>query len=408
MTTLRFLQFSDLHLECSLAGSKLRLPEGKRARIRRDLVSALRRIVEIARAEKVQAVLCPGDVWDDEAVSFETAATFFDAMRELDPIPVFIAPGNHDPYTAFSYYNAACYERRAGSPHPRNLVIFNTPKFCARSVPSLPGIDFYGCCFEENKPRTDRVLSQVRLEDPNALNVLLLHGSQEGGYMDHEREVTAPFTRIELGEAGFDYTALGHYHRYSDIRDSAGNIRAAYAGCPIARGLDETGGHCVVVGEIGSGGVPPDSLKKFVVDPRHIRALELKIDASVATTERAKQLVADALREAKTAPQDIVHVTLRGRIHRELAQFDFDPDWCDAQCFHLCIDQSQLEPEYDIESLLSDETATRRVEGRFAQQMTEMITAAAGDPGRQQILRAALHYGLDALNGREVQPRHVS
>src|SRR5947208_296508 len=131
MTTLRFLQFSDLHLECSLAGSKLRLPEGKRARIRRDLIVALKRIVEIAVSENVQAVLCPGDVWDDESVSFETAATFFDVMRELDPIPVFIAPGNHDPYTSFSFYNAACYERRAGTSHPPNVVIFNTPSFCS-------------------------------------------------------------------------------------------------------------------------------------------------------------------------------------------------------------------------------------------------------------------------------------
>src|SRR5690606_24811815 len=95
---------------------------------------------------------------------------------------------------------------------------------------------------------------------------------------------TAPFNSAELLAAGFDYTALGHYHRYSDIRDDRGMIRAAYGGIPVARGLDETGDHFVLLGEIEKGGIRPDGgLAKEYVDVRHVKKIAVEIDRSVVS-----------------------------------------------------------------------------------------------------------------------------
>ena len=65
----------------------------------------------------------------------------------------------------------------------------------------------------------------------------------------------------------------------------------------------------------------------------------------------------------------------------------------------------RLEPDLDLDSLLADETAARRIEGQFAKRMKELITNA--DPEQARILRAALYAGMDALQSRDIRPRHA-
>jgi DNA repair exonuclease SbcCD nuclease subunit len=270
-------------------------------------------------------------------------------------------------------------------------------------------VDFYGCCFEENKPRHERLLAGLRPERPEVLSVLLLHGSMDDtlGARGKDAEMAAPFSSRELLEAGFDYTALGHYHRHIAIRDDNGWIRGAYGGIPVARSLDETAEHGILVGEISRGGVSPESLRVIHVDPRRILRITVPVDATVANSAAAAARIDAALATVGAGPEDIVVAALVGRTHPESGQFRFDPDWTGSRCFHLAIDQSALEPEHDIEALLADETSSRRVEGRFAERMRQLILEAGNSPRKAAQLRAAMAYGLDALNGREVKPRRV-
>lgn len=407
MALLTFLQFSDVHLDCSLAGSRLALPPRKRERINRDIEQALVRTAALARSRQVDVVLCPGDLWDDEAVSFERATMLYDLLGSLAPIPVLLAPGNHDPLNAFSYHHAPYYRHKVGRDHPANVFVFSTPQLQRLTLPMLPGVDFYGCCFEENRPRHERLLGQFRPERPEALNVLLLHGSQDDALAPSQAMLAAPFSRSEILASGFDYVALGHYHRFSRIRDNAGHVRAAYSGVLSARTLDETGDHGVLLGELNKQGTSPEGLEKLSVDERKILQLSVPIDSTLTHSSAAKERVAQALRAAEVTPEDIAYVSLQGRTHPQITQFDFDSAWCDSQCFHLVVDQSALEPEYDIEGLLGDETARKRVEGRFAERMRQLLDQAHDDPARQRLLRLALCYGLDALRGKEMEPRDV-
>lgn len=408
MSSLRFLQISDLHLNSALSGSKLALPPQKRAQINRDIGQALQRAVRLARDEKVDVVLCPGDLWDDESVSLDAATLIYDQFASLDPIPVLIAPGNHDPYNAASYHHPAWYRAKVNRPHPPNVHVFDQPRIHVITLPQLPSVQFYGCCFEENRPRRERVLDGLRPESDDSLNVLLLHGSQDDIIApDANALLTAPFSRPELLACSFDYIALGHYHRYSAILDDAGRIRAAYGGIPVARSLDETGEHYVLIGEIEQGGLRADSLKKVHLDPRRILRVQAQVDSTITNSAAARERVEAALEAASVGKEDIVYVELNGRTHPEIASFDFDPAWCDSRCFHLVVDQTRLEPEYDIDALLADEASQKRIDGRFAARMKTLLAEAQDDPEKQKILRAALCYGLDALNGREVKPRNV-
>lgn len=404
--TLRFMQISDLHLDSSLTGGKLRLPQDKRERINHDISRALIRAVDMAREAEVDAILIPGDAWDDESVSLSTAAHFFETLGRAAPIPVIIAPGNHDPYYIFSYYNPVYYEDQTGKPHPPNVYIFNSPEVTRLQVPGLSGVTFYGCCFTENRPRADRILSGVRAGSEAGLHVLLLHGSQDDGIAPNpEALATAPFTAEELLDCGFDYTALGHYHRYSDIRDAAGNIRAAYGGIPVARGLDETGDHYILFGEIEKGGIRPDALAPQYIDVRQIKRLPVEIDRTVLTTAELEDRISIAMREAGVTANDMVYVELTGFTHPNIDSFNIDSDWCQRQCFHMVVDQSGLAPDYG--DLDEDSATDKHVEGRFNQRMLQLLADAKDDPRKQRLIRMARTLGLDALHGREVKPRNV-
>lgn len=404
--TLRFMQISDLHLDSSLAGGKLRLPQEKRERINHDMARALIRAVDMAREAEVDVILLPGDAWDDESVSMQTAAQFFEVLGRAAPIPVIIAPGNHDPNYIFSYYNPVYYEEQTGKTHPSNITIFNSPEITRLQLPQRPDVFFYGCCFIENRPRSSRILSGVKAGTEPGLHVLLLHGSQDDGFApDPEALATAPFTSAELLESGFDYSALGHYHRYSDIRDGSGSIRAAYGGIPVARGLDETGDHFILLGEIESGGVRPEALIREYVDVRQIKRLQVTVDRTVISTADVETRIAEALREAGATADDIVYVELDGYTNPNIDSFHIDPDWCSRQCFHLVVEQSGLTPDYGD---LDEESATdKHVEGRFNQRMLQLLSEADGNPRREKLVRMARTLGLDALHGREVKPRNV-
>lgn len=405
--SLRFLQISDLHLDSSLASGRLALPREKRERINHDMVRALVRAVSMAVEAEVEVILIPGDAWDDESVTMATAAQFFDVLAKAAPIPVIIAPGNHDPSHVFSYYNAAYYQDRLGQPHPSNVHIFSDPRINAMQLPGLPGVTFYGCCFTENRPRRERCLESFSVSEAEGLHVLLLHGSQDDGIAPNpEAFATAPFSRDELLACGFDYAALGHYHRYSDIRDDRGMIRAAYGGIPVARGLDETGDHYVLFGEIEKGGIRPDGgLIQEYVDVRHVKKIAVEIDRSVISARELQTRISAALREAGTTVDDMVYVTLQGYSHPDIESFNVDPEWQAQECFHLVIDQSGLEPDYNELEEAAD--SDKHVEGRFNQRMLDLLQSADGNQEQERLVRMARSLGLDALRGREVKPRNV-
>lgn len=405
--SLKFMQISDLHLDSSLASGRLALPREKRDRINHDMVRALVRSVNMAIEAEVDVILVPGDAWDDESVSLATAAQFFDVLAKAAPIPVIIAPGNHDPWHVLSFYNPAYYQDRTGQPHPANVHIFNSPQVTTMQVPRLPGITFYGCCFTENRPRRERILENLRCAEDAGINVLLLHGSQDDAVApDPDAMATAPFSAAELLACGFDYTALGHYHRYSDIRDASGAIRAAYGGIPVARGLDETGDHYVLFGEIEKGGIRPDGeLITEYVDVRHVKKISVDIDRSVISANELQSRISNALREAGTTADDIVYAALQGYTHPDVDNFKVDPEWRENQCFHLVIDQSALAPDYD--DLETGPDTDKHVEGRFNQRMLELLQQAGDDEERKRLVRLARSVGLDALRGREVKPRNV-
>ena len=98
---------------------------------------AVRALFSDGVARGAQLLLLAGDVFDSPNVSKDVTARFFEMLGEL-PVPVLIAPGNHDFWTENGVY------RREDL--PQNVYVFDTPRLACFDFAAL-GVAVYGYAF---------------------------------------------------------------------------------------------------------------------------------------------------------------------------------------------------------------------------------------------------------------------
>ena len=110
---LTFLHGADFHLDSPFQS----LPPDQAAERRQEQRQLLTRLASTARETQAQLIFLAGDLFDSQRVRPETLELLLDTLEELEA-QVFIAPGNHDPYTASSPY--------ARLPWPSHVHIFSS------------------------------------------------------------------------------------------------------------------------------------------------------------------------------------------------------------------------------------------------------------------------------------------
>lgn len=224
---MKLLHASDFHLDSPLSG----LPPEKSALRRRELRDIPARLAALAKAEGVDLVLLPGDLFDGERVYPETIRALAQALEDM-AAPVFIAPGNHDCYHGGSPYVGAW---------PGNVHIFTQPQLQSVELPAL-GCVVHGCAFTAPH-REDDPLAGFAAPDDGRVHLLCVHGEvgHAGNY--------APIDPKSLEGSGAAYAALGHIHAAGSGR--AGKTLWAYPGCPEGRGFDELGPKGALIVSLG-------------------------------------------------------------------------------------------------------------------------------------------------------------
>ncbi|MGH9868266.1 MAG: metallophosphoesterase family protein [Candidatus Polarisedimenticolia bacterium] len=407
MPTLRFLQISDLHLDSALRSGRLALPEHK-ARVRRDeLRQILPRAVRLVREHGVQIVLIPGDLFDDESITQDSVNYAIDHLGSLAPVPVVIAPGNHDFYSLGSPYNDDLLAARQQRRWPSNVHIFREGAWATHVPEQLPGVTITGMAHAANAPLTERLLAAPiprpeSARSPKEIHLLMFHGSRDHARIPEEKMRTLPFSDAELSRQGFDYAAVGHYHDHVVLSDQDGRVLGAYAGCPAGRGLDEQGERHVLLGTIDKqGGRPHVTLEAVRLDTRAVRAVEV-VCTGATHRDGVMARIRQGLESAGAADGDLIHLTLTGRVPPGI---DVRPGEgaLDDRFFHVAVDTSSLKPDYDLQRY--HDTAMRTTEARFARELLGLIETET-DPRRRRLIENALHYGLDALIQKDVTPRY--
>lgn len=406
MGLVRFLQISDLHLGRPFGW----LPAERREERRRDQRRILERCVSEAIERGVQAILLPGDLFDQEGVDADTLAfAIGGAFAAPGCPPVLISPGNHDPSTPTSHVWSQRRLDARGLKWPRHVHVFTEPGWTAVALPGVEGVRIWGRCFTANIISLDRPLSPAMLagvtpSDARGLDVAVFHGSRES-HCPPGQDVTAPFSDDEALRSPFAYIAVGHYHTPSRIvatEGSSAGVRLAYAGSAVALDPSETGGHGGLEVRIEYGYRLPFVETEFVELDRR-KVFDVPVDVTGSTTaERLDRRVQKALDDVGVGEQDIATLRLAGRIARGVRWSGHPPELL-GRAFHLRVDLRGMRPDYDLEAYrASDPAAT---EERFVRALLEQLDRES-DPLQRAVIESALYYGLDAFRLREVVPAY--
>src|SRR5438445_13847699 len=97
---MEYVLFSDVHLDAPFAWADPSLGRRRRQALRDTLM----RIVTLAQEIAPNAVFCGGDLYEHDRVLPDTAEFLRNQFERLHPIPVYLAPGNHDWYGQESVY----------------------------------------------------------------------------------------------------------------------------------------------------------------------------------------------------------------------------------------------------------------------------------------------------------------
>ena len=228
---LKIIHGADFHLDSPFSG----LTPKRAAQRRGEQRELLERLAGLARKKEADLVLLAGDLLDSERVFPETARALSKALASI-PCPVFIAPGNHDPYTSRSIWTALDW--------PDNVHIFRSRGL---ERVDLPGCTLWGRAFTDTHQETSP-LEGLTVPGDGKLHLAVLHGcvGERNGY--------GPISPAEIAASGLDYLALGHIHQGSGL-NREGNTFWAYPGCPEGRGFDELGDKGVLYVEAEPGRV---------------------------------------------------------------------------------------------------------------------------------------------------------
>ncbi len=284
---LKLVLFSDLHLDISFTWMEPRVARRRRQALRDTLV----RIIDLAIAERADALLCGGDLYEQDRFTPDTGEFLRGAFERLHPMPVLLAPGNHDWWGEESLY------RRVGwSP---NVHVFERVRL--RPFELADGFTVWGGAHQA-PANTDDFLTRFSV-DRGGVNVALFHGSERVWFTQQEqpKQPHAPFDAFEIEQAGLHHAFLGHFHRPKNAE------RFTYPGNPDPLSFGEDGLRGAVVAMIG-----PDGTGDLNALAPHIDGLQVRLgtvhvayDFEAVAQERTVrgQFVRDALNSGLSADE---------------------------------------------------------------------------------------------------------
>jgi DNA repair exonuclease SbcCD nuclease subunit len=377
------LHFADLHLDAAFTGS--RLPATLARRCREQLRQTLRRIVDLAKNRGANAVTLAGDLFEQTRLSPDTTAFMIGEIERLAPIPVFIAPGNHDAADAGSPYQ---YSR-----WPENAAIFLSNRLTER--PLTKEISLWSAAHLSPSDRQNFLLNfqlpPAAGAGSSRFPILLLHATLVSSPSPNAGAHT-PMTMENLRQAGFPLALLGHYHA-SQIMRAAGAV-AIYPGSPEPLGFDESGQHGVAWIELEPG--QPPQIELIPLAELRFETIDVAVDDCSHRDQLFNKIM--SLKETRDFSKAFVRLRLVGHAqpslfldlpvltHRVQSHFAF---------VHL---ENATRPSTDLQQLAQEPT----VRGAFA---AEILAAIKREPKNEQHYMDALAYGLQAFNQEEIALR---
>ncbi len=372
---MKILHFADLHLNIPFTGSNFP-PEVARA-CRTRLRKTLHELLNLAAAEEVDAVTIGGDLFEADRLTRDTVEFLLSSFEQLSPIPIFIAPGNHDYYSPVSIYARYSW--------PENVYIFRQRRF--QPIELNEDIVLWG--FAHNAPdERDNPFHGFKVPSNGKINIALLHGSETGNFIEN-RAAHAPFQAHEILLSGFDFALLGHYHNASALK--VNKKIAIYPGSPQPLSFGEGGEHGAALVEVLRDDIrvrPVITATQFfytyTVDMSTFNGMSGLVPEirSIAGDSPDREAAFLRLHLTGVIPED---AHLDKELLREQLQSYFD--------FVLIRDTTR--PEAWYEELQNEPT----VRGAFVKRLKKMMAEETDD---RELILAAMRYGLQAFEDERI------
>jgi exonuclease SbcD len=311
-----FMHAADLHLDSPFKGLT-KVPEAVRERLRQSTFTALGRLADIVKREKVDFVVLAGDLFDAADRSLRAQLRLQKALSEMTSqgASVFIVHGNHDPESG----------RQAKLDWPPGVFVFGSSAVQCQPAFSRKGelvAHVYGISYPTSAV-TDNLALRFRKREGASFHLALLHANVDG---NPSYDNYAPCRLDELVAGGFDYWALGHIH---DRRVLHEYPHVVYPGNLQGRSIRETGGkgaYIVSVSDTGS----VDMKFHDVAD-----VLWQETAVSIEGIEREQDLknrlltVVEETRQQMQGRPSLVRIRLEGRgvLHDRLLQPSIAEEW---------------------------------------------------------------------------------
>ena len=215
--SVKIVHAADFHLDSAFGALSA---EQARQR-RRESRELLTRLANYVNQNGVDVVLLAGDLFDSDTTYRETLEALSDALGAMRA-RVFIAPGNHDPYSAKSPYATLAW--------PENVHVFSSNTVERVVLPEL-SCAVYGAAFTASA-QEESLLANFHASEDGLVHLMVLHGelSTAGSRYD-------PITKEQIGQSGLDYLALGHTHQFGGF---AREGKTTYAYWAARRGAAST------------------------------------------------------------------------------------------------------------------------------------------------------------------------
>lgn len=379
LKTLKFVHCADIHLDAPIRDHG----KGAYADIRRrDIKDAFNKILNRAKQEAAQLLLISGDLYEHRTVSKSTMEWIYMVLSGAR-VPIVIIPGNHDPFVANSWYKNWDW--------PDNVTILSQekPTIMIESLnTNIYGMGFSS--FKEDEP--DLTIVEPPMKDK--FNIFMFHGTLD---MNFTKQAYKPVTSKALEALGYDYYALGHFHKSCEEYP----LKNAYnPGSPEPLSFGEQGVHgaYMVTMEKGKLGVNV-SAKKFATANREYHDTSLDI-SNCKNLDEVKVHILDLL-GGFNPEKDLVRIKLKGRTHL-LLEDEILSSYLGENWLYLKI-INNTRKAFDLEELVNNPSLA----GAFASEMKKRIEkvweALDTNPNdeslqkEEEILGLSLGFGLEAL-----------
>lgn len=370
MAGVKILHTGDFHIGSSRVG----IASG-----RAELKNTFIKVINLCKTEKIDFLLIAGDLFDTPFPDSETTEEIIEAMSQIPDTVIAVSPGNHDYVCPGSVW--------LKNQFPENVIIFTS--FMEYYDFEEKNVRLFGAGFTDRFERIPQLTSSLSVSG-NMINLCVLHGQTVSALGESEYN---PISVTSIEGCGFDYLALGHVHKRSEIQRS-GKTFYSYCGCPDGRGFDEDGSRGVYVGTIEKGKCNLEytelSTRKYIIDTLDITSFETVNQISSKILSYMKEKYSDGY------ANNLYRISLCGTVST-----DFAPDISriegslkDEVAYIRVYDYTEANLE-NITSIASENS----LRGIFVQKLIEMQSSA--DDTEKDLYVKALRLGLKAFE-REV------